>query len=213
MVLVREATENSRIKSGRRGASIMPKREDIRRVLVLGSGPIVIGQAAEFDYSGTQACRALREEGIYVCLLNPNPATIMTDIGMADRTYIEPLTVESVRQIFEKEKIDGLIATMGGQAGLNLAVSLADCGLLEEYGVRLLGTDIAAIQKGEDRDLFKRPCRNWANRFLPAWWPQVWTKQVRLLRPSECLASSGRPSLSEGQAADSWTDWRILRSA
>lgn len=134
----------------------MPKREDIRRVLVLGSGPIVIGQAAEFDYSGTQACRALREEGIYVCLLNPNPATIMTDIGMADRTYIEPLTVESVRQIFEKEKIDGLIATMGGQAGLNLAVSLADCGLLEEYGVRLLGTDIAAIQKGEDRDLFKR---------------------------------------------------------
>ncbi len=133
----------------------MPKLTDIRRVLVLGSGPIVIGQAAEFDYSGTQACKALKEEGIRVSLLNPNPATIMTDADIADRTYIEPLTVESVRQIFEKERPDGLIATMGGQAGLNLAVELFEAGLLGAYGVRILGTDVAAIQKGEDRDLFK----------------------------------------------------------
>ncbi|HHW27399.1 MAG TPA: carbamoyl-phosphate synthase large subunit [Firmicutes bacterium] len=137
----------------------MPRLKGIKRVLVLGSGPIVIGQAAEFDYSGTQACKALKEEGIEVCLLNPNPATIMTDADMADRTYIEPLTVESVCQVFEKERPDGLIATMGGQAGLNLAVKLAEAGLLEEYGVRVLGTDVAAIRKGEDRDLFRETMR------------------------------------------------------
>jgi len=137
----------------------MPKLPGIRKVLVLGSGPIVIGQAAEFDYSGTQACKALKEEGIEVLLLNPNPATIMTDADMADRTYIEPLTVDSVVQVFEKERPDGLIATMGGQAGLNLAVKLAEAGLLDKYGVRVLGTDVAAIRKGEDRDLFRETMR------------------------------------------------------
>ncbi|QUL99427.1 MAG: carbamoyl-phosphate synthase large subunit [Candidatus Fermentithermobacillus carboniphilus] len=134
----------------------MPKDNDIRKVLVIGSGPIVIGQAAEFDYSGTQACRALREEGVSVVLLNPNPATIMTDVNVADRVYLEPLTVQSVREIFELERPEGLIATMGGQAGLNLAEELYESGILERYNVRLLGTGIEAIRKGEDRELFKK---------------------------------------------------------
>jgi carbamoyl-phosphate synthase large subunit len=126
------------------------------RVLIIGSGPIVIGQAAEFDYAGTQACRAMREEGIYSILVNSNPATIMTDEGVADAVYIEPLTVESVERIIARERPDGLLATLGGQTGLNLAVALDEAGVLERHGVRLLGTPLRAIQQAEDRELFKQ---------------------------------------------------------
>ena len=134
----------------------MPRRTDLRRILLLGSGPIVIGQACEFDYSGTQACKALRADGFEVVLVNSNPASIMTDPEMADRTYIEPLTPEVVRRVIELEKPDALLPTMGGQTALNLAVSLAKDGTLERHGVELIGANLAAIEKAEDRDLFKR---------------------------------------------------------
>src|SRR3954471_10664651 len=133
----------------------MPKRSDIRKVLVIGSGPIVIGQACEFDYSGTQAIKALREEGIEVILLNSNPATIMTDPDFAHRTYIEPITVEAAERIIQLEKPDSLLPTMGGQTALNLAKALAEQGILEKYGVRLIGASLEAINKAEDRQLFK----------------------------------------------------------
>ena len=133
----------------------MPKKEYLKKVMVIGSGPIIIGQAAEFDYAGTQACRALKEEGLEVVLVNSNPATIMTDAHIADRVYIEPLTADFLAEIIAKERPDGLLATLGGQAGLNLAVKLAENGTLEKYGVELLGTSIEAIKKAEDRELFK----------------------------------------------------------
>src|ERR671936_134359 len=126
------------------------------KVLLIGSGPIVIGQAAEFDYAGTQACRALREEGIETVLVNSNPATIMTDPGVADVTYVEPLTPEVLERVIAKERPGGLLATLGGQTGLNLAVALADAGVLDRYGVRVLGTPIAAIRAAEDRERFKQ---------------------------------------------------------
>ncbi|MBM5783943.1 MAG: carbamoyl-phosphate synthase large subunit [Cyanobacteria bacterium K_DeepCast_35m_m1_288] len=134
----------------------MPRRTDLRRILLLGSGPIVIGQACEFDYSGTQACKALRAEGFEVVLVNSNPASIMTDPDMADRTYIEPLTPDVVRRVIEKERPDALLPTMGGQTALNLAVALAKDGTLEQYGVELIGANLQAIEKAEDRDLFKQ---------------------------------------------------------
>ncbi|WP_181786983.1 carbamoyl-phosphate synthase large subunit [Streptomyces phytophilus] len=133
----------------------MPKRTDIRSVLVIGSGPIVIGQAAEFDYSGTQACRVLRAEGLRVVLVNSNPATIMTDPEIADATYVEPITPEFVEKIIARERPDALLPTLGGQTALNTAVSLHDSGVLEKYGVELIGANVEAIQKGEDRDQFK----------------------------------------------------------
>jgi len=137
----------------------VPKRTDIERILIIGSGPIVIGQACEFDYSGTQACKALREEGYQVILVNSNPATIMTDPEMADRTYIEPLTVPILEQIIAREGPDALLPTLGGQTGLNLAVALAEEGVLERYGVELIGAKLPAIKKAEDRDLFKQAMR------------------------------------------------------
>jgi len=127
-----------------------------KKVLVLGSGPIVIGQAAEFDYAGTQACKALREEGVTTVLVNSNPATIMTDEGVADVVYIEPLTVEAIERIIEAERPDGLLPTLGGQTGLNLAVELAEAGVLERHNVRMLGTGLKAIRSAEDRDLFRQ---------------------------------------------------------
>ena len=133
----------------------MPRDEKIRKVMVIGSGPIVIGQAAEFDYAGTQACRALKEEGVEVCLVNSNPATIMTDRDMADEVYIEPLCVEVLEEIIRKERPDSLLPTLGGQAGLNLGMELAENGTLDQYGVRLLGTSAQTIRKAEDRLLFK----------------------------------------------------------
>ncbi|MEV7295905.1 carbamoyl-phosphate synthase large subunit, partial [Streptomyces microflavus] len=133
----------------------MPKRSDIQSVLVIGSGPIVIGQAAEFDYSGTQACRVLKAEGLRVILVNSNPATIMTDPEIADATYVEPITPEFVEKIIAKERPDALLPTLGGQTALNTAISMHDNGVLEKYGVELIGANVEAINKGEDRDLFK----------------------------------------------------------
>ena len=122
------------------------------KVLVIGSGPIVIGQAAEFDYAGTQAWKALREEGVTTILVNSNPATIMTDNDIADRVYIEPLTVSVIERVIDRERPDGLLPTLGGQTGLNLAVALSDAGVLEKYNVKLLGTPLETIRKSEDRD-------------------------------------------------------------
>ena len=133
----------------------MPKREDIKSVLIIGSGPIVIGQACEFDYSGAQACKALMDEGYRVILVNSNPATIMTDPSLADSTYIEPLTPEIVEKIIAKEKPDVLLPTLGGQTALNISVELAESGVLEKYGVELIGAKLPAINKAENRELFK----------------------------------------------------------
>src|SRR5512139_4306356 len=125
------------------------------KVLIIGSGPIIIGQAAEFDYAGTQACKAMREEGVTSVLVNSNPATIMTDEDIADVVYIEPLTVEILTKIIERERPDGLLPTLGGQVGLNLAVELADAGILDKYNVRTLGTPIQTIRNASNRELFK----------------------------------------------------------
>src|SRR5215213_5824993 len=132
----------------------MPRRADIHRILVIGSGPIIIGQAAEFDYSGTQATKALREEGYEVILVNSNPATIMTDPEIADRTYIEPVTPEFVELVIEKERPDALLPTMGGQTALNVAMTLSANGVLEKYGVELIGAKARAIKLAEDREEF-----------------------------------------------------------
>ena len=134
----------------------MPKRTDIKTILIIGSGPIVIGQACEFDYSGTQACKVLKEEGYRVVLVNSNPATIMTDPDFADRTYIEPLVPEILEKIIEKEKPDALLPTIGGQTALNLAVSLAESGVLERHGVELIGAKLPAIKKGGKQGSFQK---------------------------------------------------------
>lgn len=133
----------------------MPRRTDLHKIMLIGSGPIVIGQACEFDYSGTQACKALRDEGYEVVLVNSNPATIMTDPETADRTYIEPLTPELLEKVIAKERPDAILPTMGGQTALNLAVTLAKTGVLDRYGVELIGAKLPAIEMAEDRKLFK----------------------------------------------------------
>src|ERR1700728_2004293 len=133
----------------------MPRRTDIEKILVIGSGPIVIGQACEFDYSGTQACRVLRQEGYVVVLANSNPATIMTDPELADRTYVEPLDADTLGAIVERERPDALLPTLGGQTGLNLAMALVERGVLERFGVELIGANAEAIATAEDRDQFK----------------------------------------------------------
>jgi len=137
----------------------MPKRTDIRKILIIGSGPIIIGQACEFDYSGTQACKALRAEGYEVVLVNSNPATIMTDPEIANCTYVEPLTKEYLEPILAAERPDALLPTVGGQTGLNLAVELAESGILDKYGVKLIGASLRAIKVAEDRLWFKDACR------------------------------------------------------
>ncbi|CAI9105189.1 OLC1v1004060C1 [Oldenlandia corymbosa var. corymbosa] len=151
---------NGAVNGGPFGGQKLGKRTDIKKILILGAGPIVIGQACEFDYSGTQACKALREEGYEVILINSNPATIMTDPETANRTYIEPMTPELVEQVLEKERPDALLPTMGGQTALNLAVALAERGVLEKYGVELIGAKLEAIKKAEDRELFKQAMKN-----------------------------------------------------
>src|SRR4030088_3326899 len=133
----------------------MPRRNDIKRILIIGSGPIVIGKACEFDYSGAQACKALRSDGYEVVLINSNPATIMTDPDLADRTYIEPLSLAFAEEVIRRERPDALLSTVGGQTGLNLAVELAEAGVLDKYGVELIGAKIDSIKKAEDRLLFK----------------------------------------------------------
>ena len=138
----------------------MPKRTDIHKIMVIGSGPIIIGQAAEFDYSGTQACLALREEGYEVVLVNSNPATIMTDTTIADKVYIEPLTVESISRIIRQEYPDAILPTLGGQVGLNMAMELAKTGILDELHIELLGTKLQSIEQAEDREKFKELCKS-----------------------------------------------------
>ncbi len=178
----------------------MPKNPDIKKVLVLGSGPIVIGQAAEFDYAGTQACRSLKEEGIEVVLLNSNPATIMTDKDIADRVYIEPLTLEVVEQLIRKEKPDSVLPTLGGQAGLNLAIELEEAGFLEENHVRLIGTTALTIKKAEDRELFKETMEKIGEPVAPSDIVETVEDGLRIageigypvvLRPAYTLGGSG----------------------
>src|SRR5436305_5282659 len=137
----------------------MPKRTDLHKILIVGSGPIIIGQACEFDYSGTQAAKSLRADGYEVILVNSNPATIMTDPELADRTYVEPLSRAYLEEIIAKERPDALLSTVGGQTGLNLSVELAEAGVLDRYGVELIGAKIDAIKKAEDRLLFKDAMR------------------------------------------------------
>jgi carbamoyl-phosphate synthase large subunit len=179
----------------------MPRRTDLRRILLLGSGPIVIGQACEFDYSGTQACKALRAEGFEVVLVNSNPASIMTDPDMADRTYIEPLTPEVVTRVIEMERPDALLPTMGGQTALNLAVALAENGTLAKYGVELIGANLEAIQKAEDRNLFKQAMERIGVAVCPSGIAstleeaEVVGEQIgsypRIIRPAFTLGGSG----------------------
>ena len=138
----------------------MPKRTDIKKILIIGSGPIVIGQACEFDYSGTQACSALREEGYKIILVNSNPATIMTDPDIADRTYIEPMTTDILTKIIQKERPDALLPTLGGQTGLNISVTLAEEGILDKFNVELIGAKLDAIKKAESREEFKEAMEN-----------------------------------------------------
>ena len=178
----------------------MPRRADIKKVMVVGSGPIVIGQAAEFDYAGTQACRALREEGCEVVLINSNPATIMTDTGIADRVYIEPLNVEFATRVIQQEHPDGLLPTLGGQTGLNLAVKLASEGVLEKYGVEMLGTSLESIQKAEDRELFRQLMRD-IGEPVPESWIVTESSQLHeiaetgpfplIIRPAYTLGGTG----------------------
>ena len=146
----------------------MPKRTDIKKVLVIGSGPIVIGQAAEFDYAGTQACLALKEEGYEVILANSNPATIMTDTSVADKVYMEPLTLEYLARICRYERPDAIVPGIGGQTGLNLAMQLAKKGVLEECEIELLGTDADSIERAEDRELFKELCQEIGEPVVPS---------------------------------------------
>ena len=134
----------------------MPKRTDIKKILIIGSGPIIIGQACEFDYSGTQACKSLKEEGYEVVLVNSNPATIMTDTELADRTYVEPINADIAERIIAQERPQALLPTLGGQTGLNVSVELAESGVLDKYEVELIGAKLPAIQKAEDRGLFKK---------------------------------------------------------
>ncbi|MCH8313625.1 MAG: carbamoyl-phosphate synthase large subunit [Nitrospinae bacterium] len=178
----------------------MPKRTDLKKILLIGAGPIVIGQACEFDYSGTQACKALKEEGYEVILVNSNPATIMTDPEYADRTYVEPVTPEIVEMIIERDRPDALLPTMGGQTGLNTALAVAKNGVLEKYGVELIGADVKAINKAEDRSLFKEAMRHigldvppsgHANDLETAWNLVKETGFPAIIRPSFTLGGTG----------------------
>ncbi|HEX8920032.1 MAG TPA: carbamoyl-phosphate synthase large subunit, partial [Pyrinomonadaceae bacterium] len=178
----------------------MPKRTDLRKILIIGSGPIVIGQACEFDYSGTQACRALKQEGYEIVLVNSNPATIMTDPETADKTYIEPLTVETVAAIIKRERPDAILPTVGGQTALNLAIALADAGVLEEYGVEMIGAKREAIKVAEDRELFKQamdeaglpvPRGGFAHTWAEAEALVEKTDYPAIIRPSFTLGGTG----------------------
>ncbi|MBM4384679.1 MAG: carbamoyl-phosphate synthase large subunit [Deltaproteobacteria bacterium] len=199
----------------------MPRRDDLHTILVIGSGPIVIGQACEFDYSGTQACKALKEEGYRVVLVNSNPATIMTDPETADRTYIEPMTVESVEKIIAKEKPDALLPTIGGQTALNLAVALAKAGVLERHGVKLIGANLAAIHKAEDRDLFRAAMKK-IGLELPASGVATTLDEARaivkrtgipaIIRPSFTLGGTGGGIAYSEDEFDTMVSWALAQS-
>ncbi|MFP6580858.1 MAG: carbamoyl-phosphate synthase large subunit, partial [Myxococcota bacterium] len=185
----------------------MPRRDDIETIFLIGSGPIVIGQACEFDYSGTQACKALREEGYRVVLLNSNPATIMTDPETADRTYLEPMTLETVEKILIEEKPDALLPTIGGQTALNLAVELAEAGILERYGVELIGANLEAIRKAEDRNEFRKAMERIGLR-VPASGVAETVEEARAIVASTGIPAIIRPSFTLGGTGGSvcWRD-------
>ena len=194
----------------------MPKDSSIKKVLVIGSGPIVIGQAAEFDYAGAQACRVLKAEGINVVLVNSNPATIMTDQHLADEIYLEPLNAATVRRVIEKERPDGLIAGLGGQTGLTLAMQLSRNGTLEEFGVRLLGSPIEAIERAEDREKFRETMLNAGQPCVPSGIAETLEDALAvaaeigypvIVRPAYTLGGSGG-----GIAADEAEMRQIARS-
>jgi carbamoyl-phosphate synthase large subunit len=196
----------------------MPKRTDISSILLIGSGPIVIGQACEFDYSGTQACKALKEEGYRVILINSNPATIMTDPGFADRTYVEPITSDMLEQIIAAERPDALLPTIGGQTGLNAALELADLGILERYGVELIGAKVPAIKKAEDRDLFKKamesigldlPRSGYARSFAEASTIREQIGLPLIIRPSRTLGGTGGSIAGSREEFDQLVRWGL----
>ncbi|MBI3801688.1 MAG: ATP-grasp domain-containing protein, partial [Deltaproteobacteria bacterium] len=199
----------------------MPKRTDLHSILLIGSGPIVIGQACEFDYSGTQACKALKEEGYRVILVNSNPATIMTDPGFADRTYIEPLTVEVLEKIIAQERPDALLPTIGGQTGLNLAIDLAEAGILDRYGVELIGAKLPAIKKAEDRNLFKAamekigldlPRSGYARSFQEAEEIRQHLGLPLIIRPSRTLGGAGGSIVSSLAEFRTLVEWGLEAS-
>ena len=199
----------------------MPRRDDIHTILVIGSGPIVIGQACEFDYSGTQACKALREEGYRVVLVNSNPATIMTDPETADRTYVEPMTVDSVEQIIAAERPDALLPTIGGQTALNLAIDLAKAGVLEKYEVALIGANLEAINKAEDRQLFRAameriglrmPASGIATNVAEAREILLRTKIPAIIRPSFTMGGSGGGVCENEEDFDRMVQWALDQS-
>ena len=200
----------------------MPKRTDISSILIIGSGPIVIGQACEFDYSGAQACKALRQEGYRIILVNSNPATIMTDPELADATYIEPLTVEILEKIIARERPDALLPTVGGQTGLNLAVALAEAGILDHYGVELIGANLRSMQVAEDRELFKKamtevglesPRSGIARNLEDAW--RIAHEIGRFpifIRPSFTLGGSGAGTVFTPEEFDEKVAWGLSES-
>ena len=199
----------------------MPKRTDIHKILIIGSGPIVIGQACEFDYSGAQACKALKNEGFEVVLINSNPATIMTDPEMADRTYIEPITPEMVAKVIEAERPDSLLPTLGGQTGLNTAVALAKSGVLDKFGVRLLGASLETIRKAEERDLFKNVITEIGLQVPPSGHVHNWEEAQALLdevgfpaiiRPSYTLGGSGGNVAYNVEEYRKYIDWGLSQS-
>jgi carbamoyl-phosphate synthase large subunit len=199
----------------------MPRRNDIKRIFLIGSGPIVIGQGCEFDYSGTQACKALKEEGYEVVLLNSNPATIMTDPDLADRTYVEPITVEVVEAIFERDRPDALLPTMGGQTALNVTVELTKKGILEKYGVTLIGASYASIQKAEDRELFKQAIERIGLKTAASGSIRSREDALQLIeeigfpaivRPSFTLGGAGGNIAYNREEFDRFIDWALVTS-
>jgi carbamoyl-phosphate synthase large subunit len=199
----------------------MPKRKDIHKILIIGSGPIVIGQACEFDYSGTQACKVLRKEGYKVVLVNSNPATIMTDPELADRTYIEPITPEIVEKVIRREKPDSLLPTLGGQTGLNTAVALAESGVLKKYKVRLLGANLRAIKKAEERDLFKKTILDIGLQVPKSGCAHTWEEAKRIveyvgfpaiIRPSYTLGGTGGNIAYNAEEYDKYIHWGLSLS-
>jgi carbamoyl-phosphate synthase large subunit len=205
----------------------VPRRTDLNHVLVIGSGPIVIGQACEFDYSGTQACRVLRREGYRVVLVNSNPATIMTDPELADRTYVEPLTAEVLTSVIERERPDAILPTLGGQTALNLALELHRSGVLAAYGIKLIGAQVEAIEKAEDRELFKKamqkigldvPLSGYAHSLEEGHAIQAWMAVETgvgypvLLRPSFTMGGSGAAVIWNAEEFDAKMQWGLQQS-
>jgi carbamoyl-phosphate synthase large subunit len=199
----------------------MPKRKDIHKILIIGSGPIVIGQACEFDYSGTQACKVLRKEGFKVVLVNSNPATIMTDPELADRTYIEPITPEVVEKVIQREKPDSLLPTLGGQTGLNTAVALAESGVLKKYNVKMLGANLKSIKKAEERDLFKKTILDIGLEVPKSGYAHSWeeAKEIvketgfpAIIRPSYTLGGTGGNIAYNAEEYERYIQWGLSLS-